>query len=519
MAEKTGILVRGVNWIGDAVMAAPALWAVKESYPDSEITLLVNPTVAPLFEKDPHVGALIEYENAYRTIAGKLRLAHRLKGEKFTTAILLQNAFDAALIAWLAGIGQRVGYRRDARGLLLTKGVAVTKETLRLHHTRYYLNMLNAAGINAPYRLPWIYLTSAERRLSVEALSHLRRPVIGINPGAAFGSAKRWPAERFAELISRIIKEKGGSAVLFGSPKDMEIAAAIYGLIAPDIMMSEADVTFLDLTGKTGVRELCAGIAGCDLLITNDSGPMHISYAVGTPVLAIFGSTSPELTGPPAIPPDSEFPEFSYRHRVIRKKMDCSPCFKRTCPHGHLKCMKDITTAEVFDKIDALTGHSKAVFFDRDGTLCEDADYLNNFSDFRPYDGLGGLMALKDKGYMLIGISNQSGIGRGIIDEGFVKELHRLFIDKYGFDDFYYCRHIPGDNCACRKPSPGMLLRARADYGIDLKSSIFVGDKNVDMETALAVGARPIFFMTKKHTLSIPGIRQISALDELHELI
>jgi heptosyltransferase-2 len=515
MAEKGKILVRGVNWIGDAVMSAPALWAVKEACPDGGVTLLVNPTVAQLFEKDPHIGALIEYKEEYRTITGRFRLSQRLKNENFNTAILLQNAFDAAFITWLARIGERVGYNRDGRGVLLTKGIPVTKETLRLHHVRYYLNMLTLAGFNAPYRLPWIYLTAAERTSGIGALSHLKHPVIGINPGAAFGSAKRWPPERFARSIEGIIKEKGGSAVLFGSPKDIEISAAIRGLIDPDILAAAAG-TFLDLTGKTGVRDLCASIAGCDLLITNDSGPMHIAYAVGTPVLAIFGSTAPELTGAPEIP---EHPEFSYRHRVVRKTLACSPCFKRVCPYGHLKCMRDVSAEEVFNETDTLLGLRKAVFFDRDGTLCEDANYLNSFDDFRPYGGLDRLEALKDKGYLLIGISNQSGIGRGIVDEEFVKALHEMFIDKYGFDAFYYCRHVPGDNCACRKPSPGMLLRARADYGIDLKDSVFVGDKNVDMETALAVGARPIFYRTNKHTLSIPGIRQIGALDELHELI
>ncbi|MBF0556417.1 MAG: lipopolysaccharide heptosyltransferase II [Nitrospirae bacterium] len=516
MADNRKILVRGVNWIGDAVMSAPALCSVKWAYPDANITLLANPAVAPLFEKDPHIGAIIEYEDVYRTLAGRLRLSRRLKMENFTTAILLQNAFDAAFITWLARIGHRVGYNRDARGVLLTKAVAVTKETLQAHHTRYYLNMLTSAGFNAPYRLPWIYLAGGQRQSALEALSNLRRPIIGINPGAAFGSAKRWPPERFAMLIGRIIKEKGGSAVLFGSQRDVEISAVIRGFIDPGVLAptAEAAGTFLDLTGKTSVRQLCASIAGCDLLITNDSGPMHIAYAVGTPVLAIFGSTSPELTGPPEIP---EHPEFSYRHRVIRRDIKCAPCFKRTC--GDLTCMNAITAADVFDEIDAIWGRSKAVFFDRDGTLCEDADYLNSFDDFRPYGGLDRLMALKDKGYLLIGISNQSGIGRGIVDEEFVKALHQVFIDKYGFDDFYYCRHVPGDNCACRKPSPGMLLRARADHGIDLKNSIFVGDKNADMETALAVGARPIFFRTKKHTLSLMGIKQISNLDELHALV
>ncbi|MBF0517978.1 MAG: lipopolysaccharide heptosyltransferase II, partial [Nitrospirae bacterium] len=141
----------------------PALRAIAAAYPDGQTSRLVNPAVASLFERDPHVGAIIQYKDADRTIAGRLRLSRTIKSERFTTAILLQNAFDAAFIAWLAAIGQRIGYKRDGRGLLLTKGIAVTTDTLRLHHSHYYLNMLKSAGFHAPYRLPWIYLTTDER--------------------------------------------------------------------------------------------------------------------------------------------------------------------------------------------------------------------------------------------------------------------------------------------------------------------------------------------------------------------
>ncbi|MGE5894906.1 MAG: HAD-IIIA family hydrolase, partial [bacterium] len=295
----------------------------------------------------------------------------------------------------------------------------------------------------------------------------------------AYGSAKRGQSTKFAGVAEHVIGEPGGSVVLFGSEKEQPISNEIMHAIDRGMV---AENTVLSLAGKTTLGDLCNLIAACDLLVTNDSGPMHIAYAVGTPLIALFGSTSPELTGPP----DSSFEgaEFGYRYAVLRSGVECSPCFERTCRYGHLRCMEKITAELVIRSMQDLLPSARAVFFDRDGTLCRDVHYLNRMDDLEINPEIKSLRALKDKGYLLIGISNQSGIARGFVDEEFVRKVNRIFVEEHGFDAFYYCPHHPDDRCACRKPMNGMLLKARADFNIDFRNSFFVGDTESDMKAA-----------------------------------
>ncbi|MBF0566683.1 MAG: lipopolysaccharide heptosyltransferase II [Nitrospirae bacterium] len=512
------LLIRGVNWMGDAVMTMPAIRALKGAFADHRVSLLANSMVLPLFEKDPNVGSLIEYEDSMRGFTGKFRLASLLRKEKFTSAVLLQNAFDAALLAFLSGIGQRIGYSRDGRGFLLTKAVPLPDDYRISHHVDYYLNLLKDMGLAAPRRQPWVYMALSERLLAREALSALARPVIGINPGAAYGSAKRWPTRHFTGVIKRIILDMGGSAVVFGSPNETAIAGEIERALPSSLVTGN---TFLNLSGRTTVRELCSYVSECDALISNDSGPMHLAYALGTPLVAIFGSTSPALTGPPEF---TGFLETGSLSSVIHKALPCSPCFKRTClfaegTREHMQCMEAIAPEEVYACLRGILPTKRAVFFDRDGTLCHDANYLSKHEDFRPFKNIERLRELRDRGFLLIGISNQSGIARGIVSEDFTKEINQIFIDTCGFDDFLYCPHHPDDNCACRKPSPGMLLKAGALHGIDLRKSFMVGDSNSDVEAALAAGAEPVFILNQKHTLQRPGVITISSLDDICGII
>lgn len=472
------ILIRGVNWVGDAVMSMPAVRAVKKAFPGSTTTLLVKPWVSPLFEKDPSVDEIFLYGDEYGGLAGKLRLSRRLRERGFDIAVLLQNAFDAALIAFLAGVPETIGYKRDGRGFLLTKPVKIGKDERRMPHVEYYLELLRRAGIEAPYSEPWIYLTPDERLGARKALSGLKRPVIGINPGAAYGSSKRWHPERFAETAKMAMEGLGGSTVIFGGEKETEIAREIMGYLKE----AKHKERLLSFSGKTTLRELSALISESDALISNDSGPMHIGYAVKTPVLAIFGSTDPRHTGPRGI-----------GDVVIKKDLPCSPCFERKCRHEGLRCMEEIGTEEVFSALRGLLPKGRAVFFDRDGTIIKDAVYLNKWEDFEIFPDASEVTKLKDRGFKLIGVTNQSGIARGIVDEAFVKEVNGLLIKKLGLDGFYHCPHHPDEKCPCRKPGPFFPLRARAEHGVDLKGSYFVGDKPSDIALARAVGGRAVF--------------------------
>ena len=500
-AEKSGIiLVRGVNWIGDAVMTIPALRALKRSHPDMRLCLLVKPWVAPLFEKDPDIDKIIIYSDEYKGLAGKIRLARRLKNYGFDSALLFQNAFEAALITFLAGIKRRIGYSRDGRRFLLTDPVEFDAQARQLHHIDYYLNLLKKAGFNGQPDLPWLFLALDERKKARRTLEGLKRPVIALNPGAAYGSSKRWLPERFAEVASKVITELNGSILLLGGPKEEGIADEILKHLVP---LPVAQASLLNLANRTSLRELMALIAESDVLVTNDSGPMHIGYAVGTPLVAIFGSTSPEHTGP-----------VGKIDIVIRKGMACSPCFERECKKNNLACMDLITSEEVYFAVKKLAFRKRAVFFDRDGTLCRDAHYLSKMEDLEIFPEITTLSELRNRGFSLVGVSNQSGIARGIVQENFAKQVNHIFVGQYGFDAFYYCPHHPDDHCSCRKPEPGMLIRARNEHGIDLKRSFVVGDKDDDMLLARAVGARAILVRSGKAETSPHADAVVKGLDE-----
>lgn len=497
MADK--IIIRGVNWIGDAVMTMPAIRALRKAYPESEIGMIVKPSVAPLFERDPNINAIILYEDRFKGILGRLKLTNKLRKEHYSKAILMQNAFDAALITFLAGIPERVGYNRDGRGFLLTRPVPFDNDDRRGHHIEYYLNLLRMSDIKADYSEPWIYLSIDERLTARNFLSSLKRPILGVNPGATYGSAKRWFPERFAEVANWFVKETGGSVVIFGGSNEVDIAEEIDKHIPENKLF---------LAGKTSLRELVSLVSECDVFVTNDSGPMHITYAVGTPLVAIFGSTDPELTGP-----------VGERDKVIKTDLPCSPCFERTCKDSDMRCMYTVTAEDVYFGINEILPDKKAVFFDRDGTLCRDSHYLNNWKDFEIFPEVNSLNKLKEKGFVLIGVSNQSGIQRGLVDESFAKEVNQVFIDKYGFEDFYYCPHGPNEHCSCRKPEPGMLLKARAQHMINLKQSYIVGDKDDDMLLAKAVGAKGILVKTGKQQESAHADFVVTDLNDVVNLI
>ncbi len=510
------ILIRGVNWIGDAVLTIPAIRAVRHAFPDTHISLLVNPRVAEIFKENPDINEIILYEEKYRGIAGKFKLAKILRARGFDTAILLQNAFDAALMSWLSGIPERIGYRRDWRRFLLTKAVPVKEDILRQHQVYYYLNLLKESlDIETDSDEPLLYLNEHEIHQAQALLTQSFNlnpdsPIIGINPGATYGSAKRWFPERFAELIRRIINELNGRVVLFGSKSEVEIAKEITRTVnnqitnppsplptgqarpfTPRRTSSKGEI--LNLAGKTNLRELAALLSECDAFITNDSGPMHIASALLVPVVAIFGSTDRTITGP-----------FGEGHRTISKDISCSPCLERECPvdktrsrEGHLKCMTEITTEDVFSALQDILPKEKAVFFDRDGTLNDDVGYLNSFSNLKIFSGVQeNIKRLKKAGFRLIGVTNQSGIARRLTSEEFVRACNAYMQKKLEIDAFYYCPHHPDDGCQCRKPKPMMLRKARLKHGINLKASYVIGDKSLDILLAKAVGAKGILVLT-----------------------
>jgi heptosyltransferase-2 len=329
------LLVRATNWLGDAVMTTPALAAVREGFPDARIVLLARPLVAELLRHHPDVDEVMVFETPGRHegALGRLRLAGELRRRRFDGALLLQNAFDAALIAFLGRIPERAGYPTDGRRILLTLPVPLTPAILERHEVEYYLCLIDGLGIPRPVPASLkLAVTEEEREAMGARLSSLGiergAPILAINPGAAYGSAKRWYPDRFAAVADALSGEWNARVVVVGSTAEAPLAGEI------EAAMGQPPVI---LAGKTTVRELMALLSLSSFLVTNDSGPMHIGAALGVPLVAVFGPTDWRRTAP-----------WSPLAKVVRIEIDCSPCRRRVCDRGH-ECMLGVTPRMVID--------------------------------------------------------------------------------------------------------------------------------------------------------------------------
>ena len=524
------ILVRGTNWLGDAVLTTPALQALRRGFPRARITLLAKPTVAELLQGHPAVDKIVVYKSPgpHAGLTGKLALARQLRTERYQLAVLFQNAFEAAAIVTLAGIRHRYGYATDGRWLLLTHPVRLTRRIRRSHQTAYYLEMLRPLDIAVSAEAPALWTTAEEDAAATEAFHRLGvgpgQPVIGVNPGSTYGTAKRWLPERFAQVAGRLATEYGAHVLIFGGPGEQAVGRAI----ADKLSTSAVSM----LSGRTTIRQLMAFIKQCRLFVTNDCGPMHIAAAFGVPLVAIFGPTDPATTSP-----------SGNRHTVVRRPVECSPCLLRECPIDH-RCMQGIGADVVYEAavrqlgcagLEPITGRREpaadeadtlvqaglgawspsrssrpehgmsrpVVFLDRDGTLNLDPGYLNHPDRMSLLPGVGpAVVRLNRAGYKTVVVTNQSGVGRGLIEKEALEAIHarlRELLAEHGahLDGIYACLHRPDEGCDCRKPGVGLVLQARRELGLAMEGqSIVIGDKATDVELARNVGALAIFVLS-----------------------
>lgn len=346
LPDFSRILVRATNWVGDAVMCLPALRALRERYPKAHIAILARPWVADLYRREPFADSVILLEGGRgaKDLRSKWETARVLREKKFDCALLLQNAFEAALIAWLARIPVRIGYDRDARGLLLTHAVKVPRKgELPRHERFYYLELMRRAGfLNELPESDAIRLESAPTARKAGARRYaemgFQAGVIGVSPGAAFGTAKRWYAERFAESAVRLARETGAGVAVFGSGGERELCEEVA------LAIGAAGITVHDFAGETSLSEFIDLAAACRLYLTNDSGAMHIASALGVPTVAVFGATDHIATGPTGA-----------HSSIVRQEVDCSPCKLRECPIDH-RCMTLVTVEQVVDAARRLPG-------------------------------------------------------------------------------------------------------------------------------------------------------------------
>lgn len=301
-------------------MSLPALRAIRERFSTARISVLAKPWVADLYGRESFLDEIILYNGP-----SPWRTGHELRARRFDCAILLQNALEAAWIAWLARIPTRIGYKRDGRQLLLTRAVDRPKPGEIPRHERfYYLELLRRAGLIEA--LP----ASEEIRLHRTASPNGRR-VIGISPGAAYGTAKRWLPERFAEAASRLAAERGASVALFGSKSERELCDQVAQSVAARLNGCQV----INYAGETTLSQFIDLASACELFLTNDSGAMHIASALGVPTVAIFGATDDTTTGP-----------TGRKARVVRENVACSPCLLRECPIDH-RCMTRVSAERV----------------------------------------------------------------------------------------------------------------------------------------------------------------------------
>jgi heptosyltransferase-2 len=331
------LLVRGVNWVGDTILTYPTVQKLKNLFPQSHLSILIPDYLVDLWHTVPYVDEIIPFQRikGANSFLRDLKLIRSLKGKNFDLAIILPRSFRSAFQIYSAQIPIRIGYKNEGRSLLLTHGISRTDEILHRHRVHYYEKLIEPLGKIEKCPPPRIFFREEDQRWAEQTLKNLGISegslLVGMNPGATYGLAKCWSPHRFGELGKRLSEKWKANMLLFGKEEERPIAKEI---------LQHMGERGIDLTGKTNLLQLAALLARCRLLITNDTGTMHVATAVQTPVVAIFGSTDPMTTGP-----------WGDGHRVVRKDVPCSPCLKRICPTDH-RCMELIKVDEVEEIID-----------------------------------------------------------------------------------------------------------------------------------------------------------------------
>ena len=342
------ILVRATNWIGDSVMTMPAVQRLRELAPEAFIAVLCPGKLVDLWRHNPYIHDIIPF--------GRKVDINDLRDREFDVAILFPNSFRSAWEAKRAGIGRRIGFAGHCRRLLLTdvvpqprserasyKTLTVDGKEFRVktfrslrHQSEHYLDIVEYLGGNRNPAPPRIRLAIEEMPALNKYLRDDGRPVIAINAGAEYGPAKRWPADRFADTALKVSEAVDVRWLIVGGPGDIEIARTIEARLRAAKLDGNS---VINVAGQTTLLDLCALLRFSKLLLTNDTGPMHVAAAFGTPTISIWGSTSPELTGP-----------MSPRSVIIRQPVECSPCFLRKCPID-FRCMNGISVGEVVNAV------------------------------------------------------------------------------------------------------------------------------------------------------------------------
>ncbi len=322
-------------------MATPAVQALREAFPDAKLTMLTKPRFSDFWKAFPGVNQVKVLESeGHGGLGGSLTLVRELKREAYDLALLFPSSFSSALSVFLAGIPERVGFSAEGRDFLLTKAVAQPHPRQR-HQVWEFLRLVSQ-GLEAPFQQATARLVWPEALLKAPLQAFPENHqiesaygLIALAPGATYGPAKRWPLPFWISLVQKLLEERAESLLILGGEEEKEYLGGLSEAFAG----KDPRKRIHSLAGETSLASLGWVLSRCQLLITNDTGPMHVAAAVGTPTVALFGSTSPVWTRP-----------FGQGHRVLTKNLECSPCFQRSCPIG-LPCLKQITVAEVLEAV------------------------------------------------------------------------------------------------------------------------------------------------------------------------
>ncbi|MEJ2745237.1 MAG: lipopolysaccharide heptosyltransferase II [bacterium] len=330
MSDFKKIVIRGTNWLGDSVITIPAVRAVRELYPSASIDIVAPGNLADLWEDSGAVDRVIPVARP-TDIREKLRIIGRLRECRYDLGVVFPNSFESALWFFLAGVRRCLGYATCGRGFLLNWRVQPPDGGG--HQVHRYLNLVRAMGPIRTEAAPSIVIPERLRGWARDILREKgiaeNDRIVGINPGSTYGPAKCWPQEKFAGLIRSLRERLGASVVVVGGKQERALT---------DALCRGRGKGIVDTAGETTVMQLAALLARCAVVVSNDTGPMHLACAVGTPVVAVIGPTDPVATGPLG------------RHLIVRSEVDCAPCFKRQCPTDH-RCMTSIPVEMVCDAV------------------------------------------------------------------------------------------------------------------------------------------------------------------------
>ncbi len=353
MSDPARVVVLAPNWLGDVVMALPAIAALRAWHPSAHLAVAARGSVAPLLALVPGIDAVVRLEGrgGWRDLFAARADAQQLAAGRFDVAVLLPNSMHAALLAARAGIAQRWGYRADLRGRLLTRAVA--KPRIRLHQAEYYRALTTALGAPETPLVAALRIDAALRdRARTLLTEHGWRggPLVGFAPGAAFGLAKRWPPDRVAHVAATLARDHNTTPVVAGARGDIDSARQVAAAYHAKVGQSTGPA-LVNLAGRTDLLTLVGVLASCTAVVSNDSGAMHVAAAAGVPVVGLYGPTDERATSP--------LPHPAARSSVVVTGVAwCRPCHLRSCPLDH-RCMVSIDPGRVIDSITRLLTHAR----------------------------------------------------------------------------------------------------------------------------------------------------------------